>query len=137
MKAGDSPVLACALWRNGFASPPVLSEVCCLKISNLGGISKACCVRGFLIENRMPVVSEDTCGGGITSTVVAHFAASTPAEYLQNSTDLMNYNTRSTGIGGAFAWDGKLYAADTPGLGMRPDYGSLGASVAVYGGNDG
>ncbi|MEO0914639.1 MAG: hypothetical protein AAFY59_16930, partial [Pseudomonadota bacterium] len=30
-------------------------------------------------------------------------AASTPEGYLVNSTDLMNYNTRSTGIGGAWA----------------------------------
>ncbi|WP_421703484.1 mandelate racemase/muconate lactonizing enzyme family protein [Aliiroseovarius sp.] len=113
------------------------AEVCCLKISNLGGISKARRVRDFLVDNRMPVVSEDTWGGEITSTVVAHFAASTPAEYLQNSTDLMNYNTRSTGIGGAWAEGGKLYAPDTPGLGVKPDFDSLGTPVATYGEEDG
>jgi hypothetical protein len=45
----------------------------------------------------------------------------------------MNYNTRSTGIGGPFAKDGKLYATDTPGLGSTPDFDSLGAAVAEYG----
>lgn len=108
------------------------AEICCLKISNLGGLSKARRVRDFLVENRIPVVSEDTWGGEITSTVVAHFAASTPKEYLQNTTDLMNYNTRSTGIGGALAKDGKLYAPDVPGLGVTPDFESLGAPVAEY-----
>lgn len=108
------------------------AEICCLKISNLGGLTKARKVRDYLVENRIPVVSEDTWGGEICTSVVAHFAASTPSEYLQNTTDLMNYNTRSTGIGGPTARDGKLYATDTPGLGVVPDFDSLGAPVADY-----
>ena len=109
------------------------AEICCLKISNLGGLSKARRVRDYLVENRIPVVSEDTWGGQITTAAVAHFAASTPEDYLINSTDLMNYNTRSTGIGGATTKDGKLYAPDTPGLGVTPDFESLGAPVATWG----
>ena len=101
-------------------------------MSNLGGLSKARRVRDLLVENRIPVVSEDTWGGEITASVVAHFAASTPPDYLQNTTDLMNYNTRSTGIGGPQARDGKLYATDTPGLGVTADFESLGAPVAEY-----
>jgi L-alanine-DL-glutamate epimerase-like enolase superfamily enzyme len=105
------------------------AEICCLKISNLGGLSKARRVRDYLIDNRIPVVSEDTWGGEITSSVVAHFAASTPEDYLQNTTDLMNYNTRSTGIGGPTTQDGKLYATDAPGLGVNPAFESLGTPV--------
>ena len=108
------------------------AEICCLKISNLGGLSKARRVRDFLVENRIAVVSEDTWGGEITSAVVAHFAVSTPPDYLQNTTDLMNYNTRSTGIGGPVVRDGKLFATDTPGLGVTPDFESLGSPVAEY-----
>ncbi|MEM9013160.1 MAG: enolase C-terminal domain-like protein [Pseudomonadota bacterium] len=108
------------------------AEICCLKISNLGGLSKARRVRDFLVENRIPVVCEDTWGGEITTTVVAHFAASTPREYLQNTTDLMNYNTRSTGRGGAAACDGRLHAPDLPGLGVVADFESLGNPVAEY-----
>lgn len=108
------------------------AEICCLKLSNLGGLSKARRVRDFLVENRLPVVSEDTWGGEITTAAVAHFAASTPEEYLQNTTDLMNYNTRSTGIGGAYARDGKLYAPDGPGLGVSPDFETLGPAVAEW-----
>ncbi|MDO6480887.1 mandelate racemase/muconate lactonizing enzyme family protein [Shimia thalassica] len=108
------------------------AEICCLKISNLGGLSKARRVRDFLVDNRIPVVAEDSWGGEIASTTLAHFAASTPAEFLQNTTDLMNYNTRSTGVGGAWAEGGKLYAPNAPGLGVTPDFGSLGAPVAEY-----
>ncbi len=109
------------------------AEICCLKISNLGGLSKARRVRDFLVDNRIPVVSEDSWGGEIASAAVAHFAASTPEEYLVNSTDLMNYNSRSTGIGGPVARRGRLHAPDMPGLGVRPDFDSLGAPVATYG----
>ncbi|PSL22033.1 mandelate racemase/muconate lactonizing enzyme family protein [Shimia abyssi] len=109
------------------------ADLCCLKISNLGGISKARRVRDYLIENRIPVVAEDTWGGEIATATLSHFAASTPPQYLQNTTDLMNYNTRSTGLGGATANDGQLYAPDTPGLGVTPDFNSLGPPVATYG----
>lgn len=110
------------------------ADIVCLKISNLGGLSKARRVRDYFIENRIPVVAEDTWGGQITTSAVAHFAASTPEEFLINSTDLHNYNTRNTGIGGPTTANGKLHATDTPGLGVEPDLDSLGAPVAVYGG---
>lgn len=109
------------------------AEICCLKISNLGGLSKARRVRDFLIDNRMAVVAEDSWGGEISTATLSHFAASTPPEFLQNTTDLMNYNTRSTGIGGAHSAEGRLYAPDVAGLGVVPDFDSLGAPVAVYG----
>ena len=109
------------------------AEICCLKISNLGGLSKARRVRDYLIDNGIPVVSEDSWGGQIATAAVAHFAASTPEEYLINSTDLMNYNTRNTGVGGPWAENGRLYAGDRPGLGVEPDLDSLGAPVAMFG----
>ncbi len=109
------------------------AEICCLKISNLGGLSKARKVRDYLVENRVPVVSEDTWGGEIATAVVAHFAASTPSAFLVNSTDLHRYNTRSTGVGGPATGDGKLFATDMPGLGVDPDYESLGAPLARWG----
>lgn len=109
------------------------ADMVCLKISNLGGLSKARRVRDFFVDNRIPVVVEDSWGGEIATAAVSHLAASTPERYLQNTTDLMNYQTRSTGIGGASARDGKLYAPDTPGLGVRPDFESLGPPVATYG----
>lgn len=109
------------------------AEICCLKLSNLGGLSKARRVRDYLTDNRIAVVSEDSWGGQITTAVVAHFATSTPPDYLINTTDLMNYNTRNTGIGGPHAQGGKLFATDTPGLGVEPDFASLGTPIAVYG----
>ncbi|WP_420412178.1 mandelate racemase/muconate lactonizing enzyme family protein [Roseibium sp.] len=109
------------------------ADLVCLKISNLGGLSKARRVRDFFLDNRIPVVAEDTWGGEIATATLAHFAASTPAEYLQNTTDLCNYNTRSTGTPAPKTEGGKLFAPDTPGLGIAPDFTSLGEPVATYG----
>lgn len=109
------------------------AEIACLKISNLGGLSKARRVRDFFVDNRVPVVSEDTWGGEITTATIAHFAASTPGEFLVNTCDLHNYNTERTGQPAPPTREGKLFAPDAPGLGVAPDFDSLGDAVAVYG----
>ena len=108
------------------------AEICCLKISNLGGLSKARRVRDYLIDNRIPVVAEDTWGGEISTATLAHFAASTPQDWLVNTTDLHNYNTRSTGKPGPRTESGLLFAPDIPGLGVTPDFESLGSPVAIH-----
>ena len=108
------------------------ADVVCLKISNLGGLSKARRVRDFLVSNGLSVVTEDTWGGEITTAALAHLAASTPPELLYNTTDLHNYNVESTGLLGPETRDGKLFVSDAPGLGVEPDFDSLGDPVAVY-----
>ncbi|MDJ0828141.1 MAG: mandelate racemase/muconate lactonizing enzyme family protein [Rhodobacter sp.] len=109
------------------------AEIVCLKISNLGGLSKARRVRDYLVDNRIPVVAEDSWGGEITTATLAHFAASTPADWLINTTDLHNYNTKHTGSPGPRTEDGRLFPPDAPGLGVSPDFGSIGDPVAVFG----
>ncbi len=108
------------------------AEVVCLKLSKQGGLSKARRMRDYLVDCRIPVVAEDTWGGEICTATLAHFAASTPADFLVNATDLHNYVTASTGQPPPETHDGKLFASDAPGLGVMPDYDSLGAPVAVY-----
>ena len=78
------------------------------------------------------MVAEDSWGGEIVTATLAHFAASTPPELLVNTTDLHNYNTVSTGRPGPATADGCLFAPDDPGLGVEPDFDSLGPAVAVY-----
>ncbi len=109
------------------------AETVCLKISNLGGLSKARRVRDFFVDHRIPVVAEDTWGAEITTAALAHFAASTPEEYLVNTTDLHHYVTLSPGIGELRFDGGRLYAPDEPGLGVRPDRDRLGDPIEVFG----
>ena len=108
------------------------AEVVCLKISNLGGLTKAGRVRDFLVEHGLSVVCEDTWGGEITTAAVSHFAASCPESYLYNTTDLHNYNTASTGGPPPEVRDGKLFASTQPGLGVTPLASALGEPLAEY-----
>lgn len=108
------------------------AEAVCLKISKQGGLTKARKMRDYLVDNRIPVVSEDTWGGEITTAALLHFAASTPPEFLVNTTDLHNYNTASTGAPPPVRENGCLVASDLPGLGVKPDFSSLGTAIAVY-----
>ena len=108
------------------------AEVACLKISNLGGLTKARRIRDYLVEHGLSVVCEDTWGGEITTAAVAHFAASTPTSLLYNTTALHNYNTVSTGQPPPVVRNGKLYAGTEPGLGVKPDTQVLGEPLAIY-----
>ena len=108
------------------------AEVVCLKISNLGGLTKARRVRDYLVEHGLSVVAEDTWGGEITTAAVTHFAASTPPDLLYNTTDLHNYNTVSTGTPGPRTVAGRLFAGDAPGLGVEPDTAAIAEPVVVY-----
>ena len=107
------------------------AEVVCLKLSNLGGLSKARAVRDYLTANGLSVVAEDTWGGEITTAAVAHFAASTPQALLYNTTDLCRYHTTSTGHPAPEAREGKLYASTAAGLGVAPLPDALGAPLVV------
>ena len=108
------------------------AEVVCLKISNLGGLTKARRVRDYLVAHGLSVVCEDTWGGEITTAALSHLAASTPEELLFNTTNLHAYNRVSTGAPGPRTAEGRLYASDAPGLGVAPCFETLGDPVAVY-----
>ncbi len=107
------------------------AEVVCLKISNIGGLSRTRRVRDFLVDHGLAVVCEDTWGGEICTATLAHLAASTPPELLFNTTDLHNYNTVSTGYPAPVSRGGKLYVSDAPGLGVEPAFDVLSDPVAV------
>ncbi|MEM9330340.1 MAG: mandelate racemase/muconate lactonizing enzyme family protein [Pseudomonadota bacterium] len=109
------------------------ADIVCLKISNVGGLSKAKRIRDYLVENRYPVVCEDTWGGQIVTAALSSLAASTPAEFLFNTTDLENYVTLPTGRSEHRLERGRFYAPDVPGLGVEPDFDSLGEPIATYG----
>ncbi|MEM7289577.1 MAG: mandelate racemase/muconate lactonizing enzyme family protein [Pseudomonadota bacterium] len=108
------------------------ADIVCLKISNVGGISKARRIRDFLVDSRYPVVCEDTWGGQIATAALSHLATSTPSEFNFNTTDLENYVVESTGISQHHIANGKYHAPDVPGIGVEPDFEALGDPVAIY-----
>ncbi len=111
----------------------LIADVACVKMARVGGLTKARRIRDYFVEHGIKVVAECMMGGEIVSAAVSHFAASTPAELLFNTTDLHAYHTKPTGTLAPPTSDGRMYCHDTPGLGVEPDFESLGNPVAVFG----
>ena len=108
------------------------ADVACVKMARIGGLTKARRIRDLFVDQGMKVVTECMMGGEIVSAAVSHFAASTPAELLFNTTDLHAYFTEPTGTPAPPTSDGLMYCNDLPGLGVEPDFESLGKPVAIF-----
>jgi L-alanine-DL-glutamate epimerase-like enolase superfamily enzyme len=72
---------------------------------------------------------EDTWGGDIATTAIAHLAHSTPPEFLFSATDFNSYVTVSIAEGAAQRKQGKMAAPTAPGLGIKPRMNVLGKPV--------
>lgn len=66
-----------------------------LKISKVGGLTKARQIRDLCVSLGIPMTIEDTWGGDITTAAIAHLAHSTPARFRFSSTDFNSYITVS------------------------------------------
>lgn len=103
-----------------------------LKISKVGGLSKARLMRDLCVALQIPMTIEDSWGGDIITAAIAHLAHSTPERYRFSSTDFNSYVTVSNASGAPQRQDGCMVAGFGPGLGITPDFDSLGSPVAVY-----
>jgi len=104
-----------------------------LKISKVGGLSKARLIRDLCVTLNVPMTIEDSWGGDITTAAIAHLAHSTPETYRFSSTDFNSYVTVSNASGAPRREDGRMRASEEPGLGIVPDIDVLGTPVAAYG----
>ncbi|WP_372426475.1 cis-3-hydroxy-L-proline dehydratase [Salinarimonas chemoclinalis] len=100
-----------------------------LKISKVGGLTKARLVRDACIAAGMPMTIEDTWGGDIVTAAIAHLARSTPAELCYSATDFNSYVTVSIAEGAPQRTGGTMTAPDRPGLGVTPRLDVLGDPV--------
>jgi len=107
-------------------------DVINLKISKVGGLTRARLMRDLCVEHGIPMTIEDTWGGDITTAAIAHLARSTPAEFTFSATDFNSYGTVDIAEGAPRRVDGRMTAPDRPGLGIAPIYDALGAPVAHY-----
>ncbi len=110
----------------------LIADVVCVKMSRIGGLTKVRRIRDYFADHGIKVAAECMMGGEIVSAAVSHFAASTPAELLFNTTDLLAYHTGPTGTLAPPTSDGRLDCHDTPGLGVEPDFESLGDPVIAF-----
>jgi len=104
-------------------------DVINLKISKVGGMTKARQIRDLCVSLGIAMTIEDTWGGDIVTAAIAHLAHSTPPEYLFSATDFNSYVTVSIASGAPERQRGRLAASARPGLGIEPRREVLGQPV--------
>jgi cis-L-3-hydroxyproline dehydratase len=104
-------------------------DVVNIKISKLGGITKARQVRDMCVTLGIALTIEDSWGGDIVTAAIAHLAHSCPHESRFTSTDFNSYVTVSIADGAPQRDNGKMRASVLPGLGIEPKREVLGEPV--------
>jgi cis-L-3-hydroxyproline dehydratase len=102
-----------------------------LKISKVGGLTKARLMRDICVASGTPMTIEDTWGGDIVTATIAHLARSTPQEFCFSATDFNSYGTVAIAGGAPQRVDGFMTASDAPGLGISPHMDVLGKPAGV------
>jgi len=105
------------------------ADVINLKISKVGGLTKARQVRDLCASLGLAMIVEDTWGGDIVTAAIAHLAHSTPPEFLFAATDFNSYVTKAVAAGAPKRRQGRLAAPEAPGLGIAPLKRVLGKPV--------
>jgi L-alanine-DL-glutamate epimerase-like enolase superfamily enzyme len=105
------------------------ADVINLKISKVGGLTKARQIRDLCVQLGIAMTIEDTWGGDIVTAAIAALAHSTPPEFLFSSTDFNSYVTVSIAEGAPQRQHGRLAASAQPGLGIKPRMDVLGEPV--------
>jgi L-alanine-DL-glutamate epimerase-like enolase superfamily enzyme len=100
-----------------------------LKISKVGGLTKARLMRDVCVATGVPMTIEDTWGGDIVTSAIAHLAQSTPEEFCFSATDFNSYGSRTIADGAPQRVDGFMSAPDAPGLGIVPRIETFGDPV--------
>ena len=108
-------------------------DVINLKISKVGGLTKARQIRDLCVALGIAMTIEDTWGGDIITAAIAHLAHSTPKEFLFSATDFNSYVTVSIAEGAPRRNHGRLAASTAPGLGITPRFEVLGDPVISVG----
>jgi L-alanine-DL-glutamate epimerase-like enolase superfamily enzyme len=104
-------------------------DVINLKISKVGGLTRARQIRDLCVSLGIAMTIEDTWGGDIITAAIAHLAHSTPERFLFSATDFNSYVTVAFADGAPQRKKGRLAASREPGLGVSPIMKVLGAPV--------
>lgn len=106
-------------------------DVVNLKVSRIGGLTKARQFRDLCVSLGINLTIEDSWGGEIATSALNHLAHSTPSECHFQSSAFHEYHSIKIADGGPRIQDGFMIASDEPGLGVVPDMSVLGEPVAI------
>lgn len=102
-----------------------------LKISKVGGLTKARQIRDLCVTLGLPMTLEDSWGGDVATAAISHLAHSTPERFRFSSTDFNSYVTVSNASGAPQRGQGEMTASRKPGLGVELNYDALGDPVMI------
>jgi L-alanine-DL-glutamate epimerase-like enolase superfamily enzyme len=104
-------------------------DVINLKISKVGGLTKARLIRDICINAGVPMTIEDTWGGDIVTATSLIWPSRRPEEFAFSATDFNSYGTVDIAAGAPKRINGTMKAPDKPGLGFEPLMQVLGDPV--------
>ena len=91
-----------------------------LKINRMGGLTRARQVRDLCVQLGIVMAIEDSWGGEIATSAIAHLAQSTPRAFHFQSSAFHDYASIAIASGGPQVADGYMTAPSEPGLGVDP-----------------
>jgi cis-L-3-hydroxyproline dehydratase len=106
-------------WRSGVDGVTI-------KLSRLGGITRAAALRDLAVELGLEVTVEDTGGASIDTAAMLHTGLSTPEPHRLHMVDFRAWVTVDNATGLPQAHGGRLMPADGPGLGVEVREADLG-----------
>jgi len=104
-----------------------------IKISRVGGLTKARQIRDLCEALGVVMTIEDSWGGDVTTAAIAHLAGSTRPEFLFTSTDFNSYVDVEVSPDAPRRHEGRLPVPAGAGLGMTVDDAKLGEPVVRVG----
>jgi cis-L-3-hydroxyproline dehydratase len=104
-------------------------DVVCLKVSKVGGLTRARQIRDFCTSTGLAMTVEDVWGSDIVTAALGHLALSTAPSVMLNTTDLNRYNVGQIAEGAPTVIEGRMHLSDRPGLGIEPLWDILGEPI--------
>ena len=103
-----------------------------LKVSKVGGLTKAKLMRDLATDLGIQVTIEDTWGGDIVSATSAHLAASTRTESLLTVSFMNDWVNEHVAGYQPRSVKGRGSAPTGPGLGIEVDRTALGVAIQTH-----
>jgi L-alanine-DL-glutamate epimerase-like enolase superfamily enzyme len=106
-------------------------DVVNIKISRVGGLTRAKQLRDLCESLGIAMTIEDSWGGDVTTAAIAHLAASTRPAQLFTTTDFNSYVDVQLAGDAPRRREGRMAVPTGPGLGIHVDEGRLGSPVVT------
>jgi L-alanine-DL-glutamate epimerase-like enolase superfamily enzyme len=100
-----------------------------IKLSRVGGLTRARTIRDAAVALRVPVTVEDTGGAEIDTAAIVHLFASTPVPFRIHTYPFHEIVAGPFAAGMPAVRGGQLELPEGPGLGVEPDLSALGDPI--------